>query len=62
MLWLSGILFSVEMVEGKDQPQELGPAVIDDEGSMTCGLLSSMLQPVFHTDCYIVFMIVAFVF
>ncbi len=51
---LSGVLFSMEMVEGKDRPRQLGPQEFDDEGGKTCGLLLRLLKPVFHTGRYVV--------
>ncbi len=41
----------MEMVEGKDRPQELGPAEFDVKGGKTSGLLLRMLKSVFHTGC-----------
>ena len=50
---LTGILFVMEMVEGKDRPKELGKAEFEHLGK-TVGLLLRMLKSIFHTGRYII--------
>ena len=50
---LTGILFSLELVEGKDRPRGRAPANYDDLGK-TVGLLLRLLEPVFNTGRYVV--------
>ncbi len=51
---LSCVMFSIEMVEGKDRPSKLGTQEFDDRGGKTVGLLLRMLQSVFHSGHYVV--------
>ncbi len=51
---LSGVLFSLELVEGKDHPSQLGPAEYNNLSEKSCGLLLHMLKSVFHLCQYIV--------
>ena len=43
----SGIMWGIDLVEGKDRPRALGQQQFDDMGS-TVGLLLRMLTPIFH--------------
>jgi hypothetical protein len=45
---LSGIMYSIELVEGKDRPRQLGPAQFDSLGK-TVGLMWRMCKPIFHS-------------
>ena len=49
----SNILFSLELVEGKDRPSQL-PSDFDDLGGKTVGLLLRMLKSYFATGKYVV--------
>ncbi len=51
---LPGVMFSIELVKGKDHPNELGPPEYDDHGGKTVGLLLHMLKCVFHSGQCIV--------
>jgi hypothetical protein len=44
---LSGIMYSIELVEGKDWPQQLGPAQHNNLGK-TVGLMWRMCKPIHH--------------
>ena len=50
---MTRILFSIELVEGKDRPREMGRQEFDVLGK-TVGLLLRMLKSVFNTGRYIV--------
>ena len=50
---ITGIMFVIEMVEGKDRPPDLGPALFEELGK-TAGLLLRMLQSIFNTGRYVV--------
>ena len=50
----SGILFSIEIVEGKDAPQEGRTSDFDDRGGKTTGLLLRMLRGYFGTGKYVI--------
>ena len=50
---VTGIMWGIELVTGKDRPSELGRPMYDELGK-TVGLLLRMLEPVFHTGRYIV--------
>ena len=43
----SGIMWGIDLVEGKDRPQQLGIQQYDNLGS-TVGLLLCMLPPIYH--------------
>ena len=43
----SGIMWGIDLVEGKDHPQQLGIQQYDNFGS-TVGLLLQMLSPIYH--------------
>ena len=43
----SGIMWGIDLVEGKDRPQQLGIQQYDNFGS-TVGLLLRMLSPIYH--------------
>jgi hypothetical protein len=45
---LSGIMFSIELVEGRDRPRQLGPAEHNSLGK-TVGLMWRMCKPLFHS-------------
>ena len=49
----SGILYSLEIVEGKDRPRDLGPKEFDNEGKTT-GLLMCFSHPIWKTDHLVV--------
>ena len=49
----SNILFSLELVEGKDRPCQL-PTEFDDLGGTTVGLLLQMLKSYFASGKYVV--------
>ena len=52
----SGIMFSIEMVEGKDKPAERGTLTeFEDQCGKTGGLLLRMLRSYFNTGRYVVF-------
>ena len=48
----SGIMWGIDLVEGKDHPQQLRIQQYDNFGS-TVGLLLQMLSPIYH-KCFIV--------
>jgi len=50
---LSGIMFVIELVEGKDRPKEMAPPEFENLGK-TVGLLLRMLKSVFHTGRYVI--------
>ncbi len=51
---LSGILFSMEMVEGKDLPPKLGAPEVDVKGGgKTGGLLLHLLKSIFYSGHYV---------
>jgi hypothetical protein len=45
---LSGIMFAIEMVEGKDRPKEI-PTPDTDKHGPTCGLLLRLCETLYHT-------------
>jgi len=45
---LTGIMYSIELVEGKDRPRQLGPKQHEQFGK-TVGLMWRMCKPIFHT-------------
>ena len=51
---LSGILFVVELVEGKAHPRQAGPLEFEDLGGKTVGLLLRMMKIYFATDRYVI--------
>ena len=51
---MSGLMFSVELVEGKDHPVDLGPPEYEAGVGKTGGLLLRMLKSCFHTGRYVV--------
>ncbi len=51
---LSGIMFSVEMVEGKDRLPDLGVPEFESVVGKTGGLLLRMLKSYFNTGRYVV--------
>ncbi len=46
---LCGIMFRVELVEGKDRPRQMGPMEHDDKGGKMVGLLLRLTKPVWGT-------------
>jgi hypothetical protein len=50
---VTGILFDLELREGKDCPSELPPAEFSEEGIMA-GLLLCLTKTIHHTACYVV--------
>ncbi len=50
---LLGVLFSLEMMERKDWPLQLGPPEYDDIGGKRTGLLLCMLSSIFHFSRYV---------
>ena len=44
----SGIIWGIDLVEGKDHPRALGQQEFNNMGSSTVGLLLRMLAPIFH--------------
>ena len=51
---LSGILFVVELVEGKERPQQSGPLEFKDLGGKTVGLLLHIMKSYFATVGYLI--------
>ncbi len=51
---LSGMMFSIKVIEGKDHPNELGPPEYDDHGGKTIGSMLHMLKSVFPSGWYVV--------
>ncbi len=46
---LCGIMFRIELVEGKSRPRQMGPMEHDDKGGKTIGLLLRLTKPVWGT-------------
>ena len=51
---LSGILFVVELVEGKEYPRQAGPLEFEDLGGYIVGLLLHMMESCFATGGYVI--------
>ena len=51
---MSGILFVVELVEGKEHPRQAGPLEFEDLGGKTVGLLLRMIKSYFDTGRYVI--------
>ena len=51
---LSGVMTSIELVEGKDRPQEIGAPEYEDLGGKTVGLLLRLLKNYFGSARYVV--------
>ena len=51
---MSGLMFSVELVEGKDRPVDLGPPEFESSFGKTGELLLRMLKSCFNTRRYVV--------
>ena len=51
---ISGIMFVIELVEGKDRPSELGQPEFESLGGKTVGLLLRMLKSYFSTGRYVI--------
>jgi len=51
---MSGIMFAIEMVEGKDRHQDLGPPEFESVIDKTGGLLLRMLKSCFNSGRYVV--------
>ena len=51
---LTGILFVIELVEGKDRPADRGPPEYESEFGKTAGLLLRMLRSYFNSGRYVV--------
>ena len=51
---LSGILFVIELVEGKAHPRQAGPFEFEDLGGKTLGLLLRMMKSYFVTGWYVI--------
>lgn len=51
---LSGIMFGIELVEGKDHPVQLGPPTFDDLGGKTVGLLIRLTEKLWHSGKVVV--------
>ena len=51
---MSGIMFAIEMVEGKDRPQDLGPPEFESVIGKTGGLLLRILKSCFNLGRYVV--------
>jgi hypothetical protein len=49
----SGVLWQVELVEGKDRPRQLGPPEFHDLGK-TVGLMLRLTRPIWHTGKHVV--------
>ena len=50
----SGILFVVQLVEGKEYPLQTGPPEFEDLFGKTVGLLSRMMKSYFSTGRYVI--------
>lgn len=48
-----GIMYRMEIVEGKDRPHQMGPKEYDEHGS-TVGLMVRMTKSIWHTGKYVV--------
>ena len=46
---MSGIIFAIELVEGKDRPKELGKPDGHFKGGVTVGLLLRLTKSLYHT-------------
>ena len=46
---ISGIMYWIELVEGKDRPNQMGPEEFSEKGGKTVGLMLRMCQPIWHT-------------
>ena len=51
---MSGILFVVELVEGKEHPRQAGPLEFEDLDGNTVGLLLPMVKSYFTTGGYVI--------
>ena len=49
-----GILFFVELVEGKSHPRQSGPLEFEDLGGSTVGLLMRVIKRYFATGKYLI--------
>ena len=51
---LYGILFVVDLVEGKDHHHQYGPLEFEDLGRKTVGLLLQIMERYFYTGGYVI--------
>ena len=51
---MSGILFVVELVEGKEHPRQVGPIDFEKIGGNTVGLFLSMMKSYFSNGRYVI--------
>jgi len=50
----SGVMYAIELVEGKDRPHEMGPKEFDDFGGKTVGLLVRLTKHLWNTGKIVV--------
>ena len=51
---MSGILFVVELVEGKEHPRQAGPIEVEDLGGKSVGLLLRTMKKYFAIGRYVI--------